>query len=198
MPGHPINSLIDRLLKVECDHYGVKQTPHPIALAHGIDAFPFAHPMLDEWRENFKGMQHHHAPTNLVITGAIDDLWMGDALHVVDYKATATKDAVTLDGPWKEAYKRQMEIYQWLTRRQDLPPISSTGFFFYCNGQAGPEAWRGTVQFTEAILPYVGDDSWVEPTIVTLKECLTSEEIPAAGETCEHCGYIAAIIQSAA
>ena len=81
-------------------------------------------------------------------------------LHVVDYKATATKEAVTLDGPWKQAYKRQIEVYQWLARRQDLSlPVSNIGYFFYCNGQAGEGSWNGVVQFNEAILPYAGNDS---------------------------------------
>ena len=32
--------------------------------------------MIDEWRANFKGVQYLHEPTNLIITGAIDDLWI--------------------------------------------------------------------------------------------------------------------------
>ena len=32
MPGHPINSLVDRLLKIECDHYRSAKTPHPVAI----------------------------------------------------------------------------------------------------------------------------------------------------------------------
>jgi len=44
--------------------------------ANNIDAVPFQHEMIDEWRENFKGVQYLHEPTNLLITGAVDDLWM--------------------------------------------------------------------------------------------------------------------------
>jgi hypothetical protein len=40
----------------------------------GIDAVPAKHPRLHVWRENFKGVQYHHRPTNFIITGAIDDL----------------------------------------------------------------------------------------------------------------------------
>jgi len=42
---------------------------------YGVDAVPAKNDKLDEWRENFKGVQFLHEPTNLIITGAIDDLW---------------------------------------------------------------------------------------------------------------------------
>lgn len=80
---------------------------------NGVDAVPFQHKDLDIWRENFKGMQYHHKPTNFIITGAIDDLWVNPAgqLIVVDYKATSKDGEVSLDNEWKDSYKRQMEIY---------------------------------------------------------------------------------------
>ena len=57
-----------------------------------------------------------HEPTNLMVTGAVDDVWAdGDeTLFVVDYKSTSTEKEISLDDQWKQAYKRQMEIYQWL------------------------------------------------------------------------------------
>jgi hypothetical protein len=39
------------------------------------------------------------------------------------------------------------------------------------------------------MLPYVGDDSWVDPTLHAIKDCLDSDEIPDSAEECEYCQY---------
>ena len=49
------------------------------------------------------GVQYHHTDTNLIITGAIDDLWLSnDGRHiVVDYKSTAKNGEVSAPlGNW--------------------------------------------------------------------------------------------------
>ena len=91
-PGFPfnINSAVDTLLKTEFDTHRAAGTPHPLQQAYDIDAIPAAHAEIDAWRENFKGVRYHHAPTNLVVTGAIDDLWVDKAgeYYVVDLDTT--------------------------------------------------------------------------------------------------------------
>jgi RecB family exonuclease len=145
---------------------------------------------MNEWRENFKGVQYIHEITNLKITGAVDDIWVNKKgeLIVVDYKATAKKEEVTLDAEWQMGYKRQMEIYQWLLRRLGFK-VSKTGYFVYCNGRADKEAFDGKVEFDITVLPYTGDDSWVEGSILKLKKCLNSSKIPKSPKDCEFCGY---------
>lgn len=75
--------------------------------AYKIKAIPFGHEMMDEWRRNFGGLQYHHEPTNFIITGAVDDLWINPKgeLIVVDYKATSKQEKVTLDAEWQMGYK---------------------------------------------------------------------------------------------
>src|SRR3974390_491242 len=135
-PPFNINSLVDRLLKKEFDVHRVNATRHPLMEQYGVAAVTFKHPQIDERRENFKGVQVHHTPPNLIVTGAVDDLWLNPAgeIIVVDYKATAKNGEVNIDADWQMAYKRQMEMYQWLVRRQGLA-VSETGYFVYCNGQ---------------------------------------------------------------
>ena len=76
-PGYPfaLNSAVDALLKKEFDLLRASKKPHPLMKKYGVDAIPAQHEQLNEWRENFKGVKYHHKPTNLIITGAIDDLW---------------------------------------------------------------------------------------------------------------------------
>lgn len=188
-PPFNINTLVDRLLKKEFDVHRVNATAHPLMRQYGVDAVPYQHPKIDEWRENFKGVQVHHAPTNLIVTGAVDDLWRNPAgeIIVVDYKATAKNGEVNIDADWQMAYKRQMEVYQWLVRQQGLT-VSNTGYFVYCNGQDG-EAFDGRIEFTVKLLPYTGSDSWIEKTLSDLKNCLMSNNVPGRPDDCEFCGY---------
>ncbi len=191
-PGFPfnLNSAVDRLLKKEFDIHRAAGTAHPLMRQYGVDAVPFVHPKMDEWRENFKGVQYLHEPTNLLITGAVDDVWINPAgeLIVVDYKSTAKDSEVNLDADWQIGYKRQMEIYQWLLRRNGFT-VSSTGYFVYCNGDTDKEAFDGRLEFRVTLLPYTGDDEWIESALARLKRCLDSDSPPPSGKYCDYCAY---------
>jgi hypothetical protein len=189
-----LNSAVDSLLKKEFDTHRVKKEAHPLMKAYKIDAVPFPHEMLEEWRSNFKGIRFLHKPTNLLVTGAIDDVWKNSngELHIVDYKATAVNKEVSLDDAWKESYKRQMEIYQWLFRQSGFT-VSSIGYFVYCNGIKDKTAFDGKLEFKITLLPYEGDDSWIEKKLGEIKECLESDVFPKSNADCEFCNYRVAI-----
>lgn len=156
----------------------------------GIHAKPFPHSQLETWRQNFVGVQHLHEATNFLLHGAIDDIWIGDEgyLHVVDYKATSTDKAITLDDAWKSAYKRQMEFYQWLLRRSGLN-VSNVGYFVYANGMKCGQDFNAALPFSMHILPYEGSDAWVEQTILEARACLDADRAPSSSESCEWCIY---------
>lgn len=194
-PPFTLNSAVDTLLKKEFDIHRAHQSSHPLMDQYGIDAVPFQHEKMNEWRENFKGVQYYHEPTNFIITGAVDDIWInprGD-LIVVDYKATSTENEITLDAEYRQAYKRQMEIYQWLLRRNDFS-VSQTGYFVYANGDKDKEAFDGRLEFNVQIIPYEGDDGWVERTIIAAKKCLLGK-IPKVSSHCGFCVYRSVALQ---
>jgi hypothetical protein len=195
-PGYPfnLNSAVDTLLKKEFDIHRAKNKAHPLIKKYGIDAVPVPHEQLDEWRENFKGVRCVHKSTGLTITGAIDDLWQNSKGEyiVVDYKATSKNAEITaLDQDWQIGYKRQMEIYQWLLRQNGLK-VSNTGYFVYCNGKTDVEAFDGKLEFDVTLIPYEGDDSWVEQAIVDAHKCLMGDKIPETGDDCDFCKYFEA------
>lgn len=197
-PPFNINKAIDELFKKEFDHYRNKQEPHPLQLEFKIDALPFLHENLNEWRENFVGVQFHHEPTNIVVFGAVDDIWHNSSgeLIVVDYKATSKNREVSIDSEWQIAYKRQMEVYQWLLRSNGFA-VSDTGYFVYTNGRMDLDGFNDTLQFTTKLIPYTGDAAWVEPTLSEIKACLDQEQMPevgtaAMGGPCDYCAYAAA------
>lgn len=200
-PPFLINSAVDTLLKHEFDTYRSKAEPHPWFSDFSVDAIPFAHADLDKWRENFVGVQFLHASTNLLVYGAVDDVWVNPAgeLHVVDYKATAkNKEIIDLDPPggWHDGYRRQMEVYQWLLRNNDFS-VSDTGYFVYANGIADAGVFGNKVTFRTTIFPYTGNASWIEPTLQKIKSTLESVEIPAQNITCDYCAYTGQRLQLA-
>jgi hypothetical protein len=192
-PGYPfsLNSAVDTLLKKEFDLHRAKGEAHPLMKHYGIDAVPLAHEKMDEWRDALRGgIQYLHEKTNLLVTGGIDDLWVSPEgeFIIVDYKATAKDSEVSLDADWQIGYKRQMEIYQWLFRQNGFK-VSDTGYFVYCNGRADRQAFDGKLEFDVKIIPYVGDSSWVEKTVLEAHACLASDKIPASGADCDFCRY---------
>ncbi len=195
-PGFPfsLNSAVDALLKKEFDRHRVAKTAHPLMKTYGIDAVPFEHEKMEEWRDSLRrGIQYPHTATNLLITGGVDDVWVrpDGELIIVDYKATSKSGEVSLDADWQIGYKRQMEVYQWLFRKNGFS-VSDTGYFVYCNGDADKEAFDGKLEFEVKIIPYEGNDSWVDGTVVDIKKCLSTDTIPDAGADCDYCSYRAA------
>jgi len=193
-PGFPfsLNSAVDTLLKKEFDIHRAKSTKHPLMSAYGIDAVPFQHEKIEEWRDALsRGITYHHKPTNLIITGGIDDVWVSPTgeLYIVDYKATSKKEEVSLDADWQISYKWQMEIYQWLFRRNGFE-VSKTGYFVYCNGMTDKKAFDGKLEFDVKVIPYDGDDSWIEPKIIEAHKCLTDAKVPESDEECHYCIYL--------
>jgi hypothetical protein len=196
-PGFPftINSAIDTLLKKEFDIHRAKGNEHPLIKQYAVDAKPVAHEMLGSWRNNFVGIRHHHKPTNLIIYGAIDDLWINSdgEYIVVDYKATAVNDEIVeLNKDHHESYKRQMEIYQWLLRRNDFR-VSNTGYFVYANGRTDSKAFDGKLEFDVTLIAHTGDDYWVETSVINAKKCLDGDTIPDASPQCDYCAYAEAV-----
>ena len=162
--------------------------------AYGLDGLPYAHPKMDEWRDSLhRGITYPFPATDLVITGGVDDLWVNPAgeLIVVDYKATAKNSEVSLDADWQIGYKRQMEIYQWLFRKNGFK-VSATGYFVYCNGRTSQESFDGKLEFDIKVIPYVGSSDWVDTAIEDISDCLNSDSLPQSSPECVYCGYLQA------
>lgn len=197
VPGYPfaLNSAVDYMLKQEFDIHRANGEQHPLQKEYGLVARPVAHEQLDEWRRNFGGIRCFHEQTGLTVTGAIDDLWINDEDEyiVVDYKATAKEEPVTaLDKEWHGGYKRQMEVYQWLLRQNNLK-VSDTGYFVYCTGKLDQHAFDKRIDFDVNLIPYTGTTDWVEPTLHDIKRCLVANEIPPASPKCDWCAYREAV-----
>ncbi len=192
MPGFSLNTAVDNLLKNEFDVHRAKGSRHPLMRAYGIDAVPYPHEKLDEWRDSLHhGIQYLHKPTNLLIRGGIDDIWQNPKgeVHIVDYKATSKSGEVSLEGPYQQGYKRQVETYQWLFQKNGFK-VSPIAYFVYCNGISDKEAFDGKLEFKVTVIPYKGDTQWIDPTIEKMKACLMAKKIPPTGAECNYCPYV--------
>ncbi len=189
MASFNLNSAVDKLLKRELDQYRILKQPHPIMQANGLEAIPFEHKDMEQWRSSFKGLRFHHEASNFIVSGAIDDLWIGaNGINVVEYKATATNNELSLDTKYREGYKRQLELYQWLLRRTGLE-VDSLAYVLYANADNTRDSFDKTLHFELTLLTHIGDDSWVEPTLIRARECLMGE-MPDSNSDCEWCRYL--------
>jgi len=191
---YSLNITVDELLKSEFDLCREKGIQHAIQIEHNLTCVPAIHDQLPEWRQNYKGVQYYDDQRDITITGAIDDLWYdpeSESYIVVDYKATGTSDPVTeLNGTYHEGYKRQMDIYQWLLRKNGLP-ISDNAYFLFAQVDKDREVFENALHFNSTLIEYKGDDSWVDVAIHQAIEILQTDTVPDADPECEHCAFCA-------
>ncbi|MBN9543167.1 MAG: PD-(D/E)XK nuclease family protein, partial [Alphaproteobacteria bacterium] len=192
LPGYSLNSAVDELLKKEFDYYRALQKPHPIMAEYGINAIPFAHSSLDDWRNNFKGIGCLHDSTGLYLYGAIDDVWITNdgEIIIVDYKSTSKAEKeVSLDDEWKDSWKKQLEVYSYIFQQNGYK-VHDTAYFVYCNGKKELDNFEGKLDFDVTLVPYKWDASWVEEALVNAKACLDYDYIPAYSDNCDYCKYL--------
>jgi hypothetical protein len=189
-PAFSLNIAVDALFKDEFDGYRAAGTPHPLFATVGLVAVPFAHPELDTWRNNFKGVRWVDPATDWALFGAVDDLWQrpDGALIVADYKATAKKDEIT---PWNiyPGYKRQLEIYQFLIEQQGFK-VDATSWLVYANGIKTGGRFDDMLRFVTKMIPVECDRAWVQGTFADAVRLVEGGQRPAAAEGCAWCGYV--------
>jgi hypothetical protein len=220
IPAFLLNTNTDVLLKKDFDGYrgrGPHPLMRRVGLEH---LRPFAHPDLETWQDslNFGKDDAHfntrHEATNLCFGGGVDDVWENPAtgeLHIVDYKSTAQMGPnfrpldesfiAPVEDPkkpdYKAGYRRQMDMYQWVLRRRGYA-VSNTGYFVYVDGQHAAEPGmldeadptQGWMRFAVAVIPYEGDDRWVDGALIDAKACLSAPSCPAHAEGCEHARFL--------
>ena len=189
-----LNSAVDNLCKNEFDHYRAKAEPHPLFIEHGIDAVPFAHEKMDEWRSNFKGVRYINEADGYNFGGAVDDIWQKPSgeLIVVDVKSTAKNvfDWEDTYAKWDYAkgYQRQLEMYQWLLKKNGFE-VAKEGYLVYYNGKKNEPMFNQKLEFDLHLVRLECDDAWVEQAVLDAKQTLDGD-MPQASKRCENCNYL--------
>lgn len=208
-PPFNLNSNTDKLLKRDFDVYRGKG-PHPLMVEHGLSHLrPFAHDDFERWCSSlhFGSSPNHfnviHTSTNLKFGGGVDDIWENvetGELHIVDYKSTSNQSnnpqPVSLEGKWKEPYKRQMDMYQWILRQKGFL-VSPVGYFVYVDGlHVGIEGMlnsdpsTATMSFQTSLLNYSGNTDWVEGMLEKIKGVLHLDHPPEHHAECEYSMFL--------
>ena len=153
-----------------------------------------------------------HEDTNILFGGGLDDVFENietGELHIVDYKSTSQdggnkKSPDPLDESFllppkdpkkrdfKAGYRRQAEMYQWILRRKGFV-VSDTAYFLYVDAISrdmdgmliGDNPHTAWMKFEAQIIPYVGDDTWVERALINAKQLVMLEECPCHSEDCD-------------
>lgn len=192
MPSFNLNIAVDELFKKEFDTHRNAGTAHPIMLKYEIDAVPFQHEKMDEWRDPFVGVEHTHEPTGLVVSGGVDDLWINKEgkLIIADYKATSKAGKIEKlgDSPWEKQYQRQLGVYRWLLEQNGFE-VDEMGYLVYANASKEESAFDDKLTFETTLVECLTDIDWIENTLKRIKETLDSEDIPPSGDSCEYCPY---------
>lgn len=184
-----LNNRIDALLKKEFDYYRSQKIPHPIMLKHQIDAIPFAHPSLFEWRDyRTMGIKFFEMSHSLELCGVIDDIWINtqQKLIVVDYKSTSKLKLP--ENKWDIQNKKQLDFYSYLINRCGYE-VHNVGYFIYISPASDQLALNQKLELEMVAQACVIDYEWIEPTIQELRNCIDQKAIPEPNNDCDFCKY---------
>jgi hypothetical protein len=90
-------------------------------------------------------------------------------------------------------------IRSGIHRSRSAARVSSRLFnaFVYANG-LHLERFDKCMHFSMSVLPYIGNDAWVESKIFEIDAALRSGVVAPPTLNCEHCGYVSAMVGMAA
>jgi hypothetical protein len=202
IPGFNINEATDILLKRDFDKYRAKKEPHPYLVKAGLEfLIPYEHEHFDLWTQSLHfgakdRLNYIDVATNLKIGGGLDDVWLNintNCLHIVDYKSTSQKSdkgPITLNDPWKLAYKRQMDLYAWVLYKKGFP-VDGKGYFLYCDADRFSEysflnSESANMKFKINLIDYEVNFSWISPTLEQIYDTIRLPERPSHNHLCEY------------
>ncbi len=185
-----LNLAVEAQLKKELDGYRQKQTVPPIVAEAGLDLRPLSHPAMDDWRKTSRGISHNTGVFS--ITGVMNDVWVDrdGQLVVVEYKATGRTKAVTELGyaEFYDSYRREIEIYQWLLRKNGFE-VSNTAYFLYVTATQTEDSFENVLHFESNLIAHEGSSEWIEDVLDQIQYSLDNPEVPVSSRGCEVCRF---------
>jgi len=70
---------------------------------------------------------------------------------------------------------------------------SNTPYFVYANGDTEKKEFGDCLHFDTRLIPYRGNDKWVDKVILDIKKCLDEKKPPKSGSECDFCNYREAV-----
>ena len=114
-------------------------------------------------------------------------------LIIVDVKATSRNNFDWVETfnkyDYAKAYKRQLEMYQWLFRKNGFK-VADEAYLLYFNGKKNERFFDNQLKFDEHFVKLNCSTSWVEDTVIQTVKLLRSNEFPNSSVKCEYCNYL--------
>ena len=196
MPGWPLNSATDEMLKFEFDIHRKNQTQHPeMKKVKSLkNVVPFQHEDIDEWRRNFGGFKVLDKDLNLELKGAIDDVWIdlkSNELIIVDYKSTSKKEIkedTWLADEFSQDFLKQMNFYKFIFEKAGHK--IKTTFFYIVNGLKKDRPFNNSMEFEPHLIEYQPSTKQIPAQLKEMKKLMDSKKIPDINSDCESCNYL--------
>ncbi|MBW2995318.1 PD-(D/E)XK nuclease family protein [Candidatus Woesearchaeota archaeon] len=171
---------MDIILKAHFDSFRDKQQLPPELELKDVKLFDNLE-LLNEWRNNLKGIKYTDEKGNL-IRGAVDDILVkGNKLIVLDFK--------TRGFPLKEdthlLYQNQLNIYNFLLRKNNFETEDYAYLLFFHPTKV---TGKGNVVFHSDLIKMPISITAAEELIKQALECLAGE-MPEKNE-CEWCSWV--------
>lgn len=112
---YALNLAVDILLKQEFDSFRAKNELHPLLKENNIPARLFPNQsLLNQWRNNFKGIRYYDSELEATLFGAVDDIleFKDGKLAPLDYKSTGAAVPKVYD-----RFQIQMDTYTFLLEK---------------------------------------------------------------------------------
>ncbi len=157
--------------------------------------------LLDAWRDTRKGVRRRFKNTNIILYGAIDDVWLNTKtkeLIVADYKSSAKKEELTqetyFDDGYKKSYQVQLDFYAYLLKGQkeinDIDnDISKDAYFYTVNARGREKSFDSQILFDEKLIHYTINNDYLEDEIEKMIYTINSNKIPKSNQRCKNCAY---------
>src|SRR4030042_4608893 len=155
---YALNAAVDYLLKEEFDKYRKKRELHPLLVANNIPAKLFPkQALLDEWRNNFKGLRYYDTELDATLFGAVDDVleFSEGKLAPLDYKSTGSKTGTVYD-----RFQLQMDVYTFLLEKQGYKTVRKGCLAFYIVDKEN--GFNDKLPFRKEIVMIDTDPSYVQ------------------------------------
>ena len=182
-PPYPyaLNAAVDTLLKEEFDKYRKKKELHPLLVANNIPAKLFPkQELLNEWRNNFKGIRYYDAELDATLFGAVDDVleFTDGKLAPLDYKSTGSRVATVYD-----RFQIQMDIYTFLLEKNGYKTVRKGFLAFYIVDKEN--GFIDRLPFKKEIHMIDTDPTYVQETFKEAVELLRKDTPPPHAPDCK-------------
>ena len=181
-PPYPysLNAAVDQLLKQEFDEYREKNEAPPIILQNNIPAKLFSdQKLLNEWRNNFKGLRYYDSELKATLFGAVDDVleFESGALAPLDFKSTGSREPKIYD-----SFQLQMNVYSYLLEKNGFESIGKGYFAFYIVDKEN--GFINRLPFKEVLREVEVDSSFVLDVFKKAVMLLRNDDPPKHDKDC--------------